>query len=69
LYRGTIPIIIEDGWSAGIENLTLPFLKVAAWAPEQLRAFIRNGDDLGFSPEKIPALWWPYWKKLIDSYL
>jgi len=69
LYRGTIPIIMEDGWSAGIENLTLPFLKVAAWSPEQLRGFIRNVDDLSFSPEKIPALWWPYWKKLIDSYL
>jgi hypothetical protein len=68
-YRGSIPIIMEDGWSSGIESLNLPFLKVTTWAPEKLRDFIKQDWDLGFSPEKIPALWWPYWKKLIDSYL
>jgi hypothetical protein len=60
---------MEDGWSSGIESLKLPFLKVTTWAPEQLREFIKQDWDLGFSPKKIPALWWPYWKKLIDSYL
>jgi len=57
LYRGGIPIILEDGWSAGIDSLNLPFLKVAAWAPELLREVIRNEIDLGFSPGKISALW------------
>ena len=69
LYRGGIPIIVEDAWSAGIDTLNLPFLKVDAWSTDQLQGFIRKGWDLGFSPEKIPALWWPYWKKLIGSYL
>ena len=69
LYRGGIPIIMEDGWSSGLNNLNLPFLKVAAWTSEQLRQIIRNEHELIFSPEKTPALWWPYWKKLIASYL
>jgi len=69
LYRGGIPIIVEDAWSAGLDTLNLPFLKVDAWGPDQLQGFIRKEWDLSFSPEKIPALWWPFWKKLIGSYL
>jgi hypothetical protein len=69
LYRGGIPIIMGDGWSSGISNLNLPFLKVAAWSHDQLRQIITNEHDLSYSPEKISALWWPYWKKLITSYL
>jgi hypothetical protein len=69
LYRGGIPIIMKDEWSSGLNQLQLPFLEVVAWSPENLRRIIRNEKDRGFSPEKMPALWWPYWKKLIASYL
>jgi hypothetical protein len=69
LYRGGIPIVMEDGWSIGIDHLKLPLIKIAAWTPDQLFEVIKNDLDLGFAPEKIPALWWPYWKNLIASYL
>ena len=69
LYRGGIPIIIEDAWSMGIERLKLPFIKVDSWSFDQLKAVVENERDLSFDPKKTGALWWPYWKDLIASYL
>lgn len=69
LYRGGIPLILEDDWSSGIDNLGLPFIKVQAWTLDQIRAVLIEERNLNFDPEKCPALWWPYWKDLIASYL
>jgi hypothetical protein len=69
MYRGGIPLILKDAWSAGIADLNLPFLEVRAWNPGELQNILLNVEDLGFSPENVQALWWPFWKKLITSYL
>lgn len=69
LYRGGIPIILQDAWSHGIKGYGLPFLEVTAWDARQLQSITENNEDLGFDPAQIPALWWPYWKELITSYL
>lgn len=69
LYRGGIPVILRDAWSTGINRLRLPFVEVTAWDAQQLHLITENEEDLGFNPAEIPALWWPYWKELIASYL
>jgi hypothetical protein len=69
LYRGSIPLILEDGWVSGIENLELPFIKVQGWTVDQMRSVLMKERSFTFEPEKCPALWWPYWKNLIASYL
>lgn len=69
LYRGGIPIILKDAWSSGLAKLRLPFLEVEAWDPEELQKLLINSENLGFDPEKVHSLWWPYWKNLIASYL
>ena len=69
LYRGGIPVIFRDAWSAGISELRLPFVEVTAWDAQQLHSITENDENLGFHSAQIPALWWPYWKELIASYL
>lgn len=69
LYRGGIPIILKDAWSAGIAELNLPFLEVGAWNSGELQKILLKSEDLSFNPENAHALWWPFWKNLIASYL
>jgi hypothetical protein len=69
LYRGGIPIILHDAWSEGVREFRLPFLEVKAWDTQHLQSITDDSRDLGFSPTQIPALWWPFWKELIASYL
>lgn len=69
LYRGGIPIILHDAWSEGIRRFGLPFVEITAWDAQQLQFITERGEDLGFDPGQIPALWWPYWRELIASYL
>ncbi|CAN2231080.1 hypothetical protein MCETRE36_00042 [Candidatus Planktophila dulcis] len=69
LYRGGIPVILRDSWSDGIRGLHLPFLEVTDWDVQQLQSITEKDLNLGFNPDQLPALWWPYWKELIASYL
>ena len=69
LYRGSIPVILRDAWSDGIKGLGLPFVEVTAWDAQQLQSITEKNQNLDFNPAQIPALWWPYWKELIASYL
>jgi len=69
LYRGGIPLILRDAWSAGIREFRFPFLEVGSWAAQELKPITKMKDDLSFDPFEIPPLWWPYWKELIASYL
>jgi hypothetical protein len=69
LYRGSIPLILRDAWSAGIESLKFPFIEVESWNAQEMKRITKIGDDLGFDPSRIPALWWPFWRDLIASHL
>lgn len=69
LYRGGIPVIVKDRWSAGIAELKLPFLEIGQWTPGELKNILLIAEDLSFNPENTEVLWWPFWKKLIASYL
>jgi len=69
LYRGGIPLILQDAWSAGIVAYDFPFIEVRSWDAQELLEVVKIGEDLGFNPLQIHALWWPYWKEKIASYL
>jgi hypothetical protein len=69
LYRGGVPLIMRDDWSAGMKRFGFPFLEVTNWSAQNLTSILQINEDLSFAPNQIPALWWPYWKKLISSYL
>ena len=69
LYRGGVPIVLQDDWSGGMGKLGLPLLEVTSWSTQNLTQILKSERDLSFAPNQIPALWWPYWKKVIESYL
>jgi hypothetical protein len=69
LYRGVIPIVMSDQWTAGLSELKLPFLEVTSWNTKELKTLTGMNIDRTFDPKKLPSLWWPFWKELINSYL
>lgn len=69
LYRGRYPIIISDNWSKNLASHNLPFITVDDWSSNTLQVEIPHFPQRGFNPGNIEALWWAYWKKLIENYI
>ncbi|CAN2170876.1 hypothetical protein MCEMRE195_00053 [Candidatus Nanopelagicaceae bacterium] len=69
LYRGSIPVIQNDDWAKGLRGLNLPIIEIDNWEEREILEIARSPIDRGFDAEKIEALWWPFWKKLISTYL
>ena len=69
LYRGSIPIVIEDRWAAQIKNLEIPVVQVKEWDELEIRNAVQNFSFPNFLPSQIDALWVDYWIKKIQSYL
>jgi hypothetical protein len=68
LYRGVTPILKVDSWSSSLGAYNLPFAYVDEWDLPSLQKLLTQA-PLVFEAKKIPALWWPYWKKKINDYL
>jgi hypothetical protein len=69
LYRGSFPIIQTDDWAKGLRGLNLPIIEINKWEEREILEIAQSPVIRGFEIEKIDALWWPFWKKLISSYL
>jgi len=69
LYRGSIPLIQTDDWAKGLRGLNLPLIEIAKWEEREILEIIQSPINRGFEIQKIDAIWWPFWKKLISSYL
>ena len=69
LYRGSIPVIQNDDWAKGLHRLNLPIIEIDNWGEREILEISKSPIDRGFDAEKIEALWWPFWKKLISNYL
>lgn len=69
LYRGSIPLVQSDNWTAGLRNLHLPLVEISSWDEEEILEIVESSVDRGFNPRKIEPLWWPFWKKMISNYL
>ena len=69
LYRGSIPLIQTDDWAKGLRGLNLPLIEIARWEERAILEIIESPIERGFEIKKIDAIWWPFWKKLISTYL
>lgn len=69
LYRGSVPVIQIDDWARGLRGLNLPLIEIAEWEENEIIEIIRSPEKHGFKIEKVDAMWWPFWKKLISTYL
>jgi hypothetical protein len=64
LYRGSIPVVVQDSWSENIASYGIPMENVANWSLQELRR-VSQLKVIKLEPETIPALWQPYWKESI----
>jgi hypothetical protein len=67
LYRGSIPILIEDDWISSMLYLELPILRIPEWKLNILENSIMNNSISSFQPSKVEALWMPYWEDLLNK--
>jgi hypothetical protein len=68
LYRGAFPILKADQWSQSLEKYELPLLIIQDWTFEEMEKILATRLTQ-FAPSKIKSLWWPYWRRLINSYV
>jgi hypothetical protein len=62
-------VIQNDDWAKGLHELNLPIIEIDNWDEREILEIAKSPIDRGFDTEKIEALWWPYWKKMISTYL
>lgn len=68
LYRGAFPILKDDPWSRSLTKYELPLEIVQDWTLGEMERILATTPSQ-FAPSNIESLWWPYWRKLIDSYV
>ena len=69
LYRGIVPVTPKDSWSASLQALGIPFCLIDSWEEEFLPELFSKPRNWSIDPLKIDALWAPYWRSLIQSFL
>lgn len=69
LYRGSLPIVLDNLWSQQIHALKIPHLNVNSWTSLELEALLQQSYSKTIEPKMIPSLWWPFWKSRIKSHL
>ena len=69
LYRGSLPVVVESQWSRDLALLGIPLVSIDSWQPASLSKIFEGGNQYSFSPKKIDALWWGFWKRSIDELL
>jgi hypothetical protein len=61
LYRGCVPLVKLDSWSQFLVEHKLPIEFIRNWNTEEIEKCVSESLFTDFSPERIPALWMPYW--------
>ncbi len=67
LYRGRLPILIENSWSNSLRKLNLPLNFVESWDPNQVQKILNKSYLSAFNPNHYEALWMPFWRKTISN--
>ena len=65
LYRGSLPVVIDDAWSLNMHSLGVPMVRTASWAPVDVSLALHNSMIEDFDPKMTPAMWPPYWEERI----
>lgn len=69
LYRGVVPVTLRDSWSESLQTIGIPFRLIDSWDVECISKLFSIPDTLKISPLEIDALWEPYWRRRIESFL
>jgi hypothetical protein len=68
LYRGTIPVMIEDQWSKSLKKFGYDFSLIQNWSAKDIDEIVTKQDSR--TPTAVgnnPLLWIPFWKKFIKT--
>lgn len=65
LYRGSLPVVIEDAWSLNMHSLGVPMVRTKSWDPNDVFLALQDSAFEGFDPKKVPALWPVFWEERI----
>jgi hypothetical protein len=70
LYRGSLPVVIDDAWASNMHSLGVPMIRTTSWAPSDVSLALQNSSIEDFNPKFIPAIWPSFWAKRIrrDAY-
>lgn len=69
LYRGGIPVVIENEWSRNISRLGIPLVNVPKWDLDFLNRVVTEDRHTLFDPNSVDALWMPFWIKRIKDLI
>jgi hypothetical protein len=65
LYRGSLPVVIDNAWSLNMCSLGVPMVRTATWAPVDVSLALQNSKIEDFDPKMIPAIWPAFWTERI----
>ena len=68
LYRGCFVLLKDDKWSQSLKKYNLPLETIDEWSLKSMERILLTPRNQ-FVPSKIESLWWPYWRRLIKSYV
>ena len=70
LYRGSLPVVIDDVWASNMHSLGVPMVRTPSWDPTDVSLALQNSSFEEFNPKFIPAIWPSFWAKRIrgDAY-
>ena len=69
LYRGVIPVTLRDKWSESLQATGIPFLLIDSWEEECISNLFSIPNMRKIDPLEIEAIWEPYWRRLIQSFV
>jgi len=70
LYRGSIPIVLDNPWSQSLDYLKLPILRIPAWTKDNLVEVLdKYSDFIPEIPRNLEYLWIDAWEKLFREDL
>jgi hypothetical protein len=69
LYRGVIPVTLRDSWSESLLAIGIPLLLIDSWDAGSISKLFSIPNMPMINPLEIDAIWEPYWRRLIQSFV
>jgi hypothetical protein len=69
LYRGSIPFVLNDSWSASMKSFGFPFVLLEEWSLSAIKEHLNVGFTESRKIRSNKKMWWPFWRELINSYV
>lgn len=70
LYRGSIPIVLDNAWSQSLDYLGLPIIRIPTWTKDNLVEVLNKYSDfVPEIPQNLEYLWIGAWEKLFGEDL